>query len=88
MQVNLRTLGPNEAKVVLFLTEQSRNVVRAADIIEVLGSEQTARKVIQNLLKKGWLSRLIPGRYIVPAASVRPRESRRKQYPRHGFSRR
>lgn len=61
---NLRTLGPKEAQVVLSLTEQGRNVVRAADIIDLLHSESTARKVIRNLLKKGWLSRLMGGKYM------------------------
>jgi len=64
MQTNLRTLGPNEARVVLSLREQSRQVVRVADVIDILGSEPPARKVIRNLLRKGWLSRLISGRYM------------------------
>src|SRR5580693_7533540 len=64
MQNTLRTLGPKEATVVLSLTEQGRKVVRAADVIDLLGSEPTARKVIRNLLRKGWLSRLIGGRYM------------------------
>jgi len=64
MKTTLRTLGPNEAKAVLSFREQGRNVVRAADVIEVLGKEQTARKVIRNLLRKGWLTRLIAGRYL------------------------
>ncbi|SPF52321.1 putative transcriptional regulator [Candidatus Sulfopaludibacter sp. SbA4] len=50
--------------MVLSLTEQRRSVVRAADVIDMLGSEPTARKVIRNLLRKGWLSRLIGGRYM------------------------
>lgn len=64
METDLRTLGPNEARLVLSLTEQGRNVVRAAEVIEILGSEPTARKVIRNLLRKGWLSRLVGGRYM------------------------
>lgn len=64
MEINLRTLGPNEAKVVLSFREQRRSVVRAADVIELLGKEQTARKVIRNLLRKGWLTRLVAGRYL------------------------
>jgi predicted transcriptional regulator of viral defense system len=64
MQTNLRTLGPKEATLVLSLREQDRQVVSAAEIIELLGSEPTARKVIHNLLRKGWLSRLIGGRYM------------------------
>ena len=64
METNLRTLGPNEAKAVLSFREQGRSVVHAADVIEVLGKEQTARKVIRNLLRKGWLTRLVAGRYL------------------------
>lgn len=64
MQTNLRTLGPKEATLVLSLREQERDVVSASDIIALLGSESTARKVIHNLLRKGWLSRLVGGRYM------------------------
>src|SRR5208282_848560 len=65
METNLRTLGPKETKVILSFREQGREVVHAADIIELLGSEPTARKVIRNLLRKGWLTRLVGGRYMV-----------------------
>lgn len=65
MKINLRTLGPKEAQVVLSLAEQGREVVHAADIIDLLGSESSARKVIRNLLRKGWLSRLVGGKYLV-----------------------
>jgi predicted transcriptional regulator of viral defense system len=64
MQNTLRTLGPKEATVVLSLTERGQNVVRASDVIDLLGSESTGRKVIRNLLRKGWLSRLVGGRYM------------------------
>jgi predicted transcriptional regulator of viral defense system len=64
METHLRTLGPKEARVVLSLTEQGRSVVRAAEVIDLLGSEPTARKVIHNLLRKGWLARLVGGRYM------------------------
>ena len=64
MITNQRTLGPNEAKTVLSFREQDRTIVRAADVIEILGKESTARKVIHNLLRKGWLTRLIAGRYL------------------------
>ena len=59
-----RTLGPAEARVVLSFREQDREIVEAADIIDLLESEQTARKVIRNLLRKGWLTRLVGGRYL------------------------
>jgi predicted transcriptional regulator of viral defense system len=64
MQTNLRTLGPHESQVVLSFREQGREVVRTSDIIEVLGSERSARKVIRNLVRKGWLTRLVGGRYM------------------------
>jgi predicted transcriptional regulator of viral defense system len=65
MQTNLRTLGPAEARVVLSFHEQSRDVVEASDIIGLLKSEQTGRKVIRNLVRKGWLTRLRGGRYML-----------------------
>lgn len=64
VEINLRTLGPNEAKVALSLREQGSTVVSAADILSLLGKENTARKVIHNLKRKGWLSPLKRGRYL------------------------
>ena len=43
---------------------QNQNIFQAAEIIDLLGSELKARKVIRNLIRKGWLSRLLPGRYM------------------------
>jgi predicted transcriptional regulator of viral defense system len=65
MDSNLRTLGPAESKVVLSFREQGRSVVRASDVLELLGSENSARKVIRNLIRKGWLSRIVGGRYML-----------------------
>ena len=65
IQNNLRTLGPNEAKVVLSFREQGRNAVLASDVISLLGNESTARTVIHNLIRKGWLTRLKAGRYLL-----------------------
>lgn len=65
MKSTLRTLGPAEARVVLSFREQGRDVVEASDIIALLQSEQTGRKVIRNLLRKGWLTRLTGGRYML-----------------------
>ncbi|MGY3404827.1 putative transcriptional regulator of viral defense system [Bradyrhizobium sp. GM5.1] len=62
---NLRTLGPAESKVVLSLREEGRSVVLVSDILEILGSENSARKVIRNLLRKGWLSRIVGGKYML-----------------------
>jgi predicted transcriptional regulator of viral defense system len=65
MESNLRTLGPAESKVVLSFREQGRTVVRADDVLALLGSETSARKVIRNLIRKGWLSRIVGGRYML-----------------------
>jgi predicted transcriptional regulator of viral defense system len=65
MQNNLRSLGPAEARVILSFREQGRDVVQANDIIGLLASEQTGRKVIRNLVRKGWLARLKGGRYML-----------------------
>lgn len=65
MESNLRTLGPAEARVVLSFREEGRDVIEASDIITLLHSEQTGRKVIRNLLRKGWLARLKGGRYML-----------------------
>lgn len=64
METTPRTLGPAEARVVLSFREQGRDVVEADDIISLLASEKTGRKVIRNLLRKGWLTRLVGGRYM------------------------
>src|SRR4051812_38347413 len=65
MDSTLRTLGPAESRVVLSFREQGRSVVRASDVLNILGSENSARKVIRNLLRKGWLSRIVGGRYML-----------------------
>jgi predicted transcriptional regulator of viral defense system len=65
MNSNLRTLGPAESKVVLSLREDDRSVVRTADIRHLLGPGVPASKVIRNLLRKGWLSRIVGGRYML-----------------------
>ena len=68
MENNLRTLGKAESKVVLSLREEGRSLVQTADILGILGSgvpETTARKVIRNLVRKGWLSRIVGGKYML-----------------------
>ena len=64
MKNNRRTLSRNEATVVLSLREQRRDTVRAADVIELMGADRSARKVIHSLLRKGWYLRLTSGRYL------------------------
>lgn len=72
MESNLRTLGPQETRLVLSLTERGQEIVEASEVIELLGSEPTARAVIHNLLRKGWLTRLVGGRYMLLPPSHGP----------------
>lgn len=68
MENNLRTLGKAESKVVLSLREEGRSLVHTNDILAILGSdvhESAARKVIRNLIRKGWLSRIVGGKYML-----------------------
>ena len=61
----MRTLGPAESKVVLTFREQGRTIVNVSDVRDILGLETTTRKVIQNLIRKGWLSRIVGGKYML-----------------------
>jgi predicted transcriptional regulator of viral defense system len=65
METNLRSLSPQEAKVVLSLRADDRSLVSSNDIAQILDSKVKARKVAQNLVRKGWLSRLVGGRYML-----------------------
>jgi predicted transcriptional regulator of viral defense system len=68
MENNLRTLGKAESKVILSLREEGRSLVQTADILGILGPtvpETAARKVIRNLVRKGWLSRIVGGKYML-----------------------
>jgi predicted transcriptional regulator of viral defense system len=62
---NLRTLGPLEAKVVLSLRERGREAVDVSDIRTLAGPGSATRNVVQQLIRKGWLSRVRRGRYIL-----------------------
>jgi predicted transcriptional regulator of viral defense system len=72
MDSNLRTLGPLEAKVVLSFREQGRSHVRVADVRSLVSSDISARKVIRNLLKKGWFSRIVGGHYMLQPPEYGP----------------
>jgi len=62
---NLRTLGPLEAKVVLSLRERGRESVDVSDIRALAGPGSATRNVVQQLVRKGWLSRVRRGRYVL-----------------------
>jgi predicted transcriptional regulator of viral defense system len=65
IQSNLRTLGPLEAKVVLSLRERGREAVDVSDIRTLAGPGTATRNVVQQLIRKGWLSRVRRGRYVL-----------------------
>jgi predicted transcriptional regulator of viral defense system len=68
METNLRTLGKAESRVILSLRQEGRSVVQTGDILAILGPEMretAARKVIRNLVRKGWLSRIVGGKYML-----------------------
>ena len=66
MDYNVRTLSPQESRVVLALAEQKRREVGRQEIIRLLGaSPKAADNVIESLRRKGWLERASWGKYIV-----------------------
>jgi predicted transcriptional regulator of viral defense system len=69
METNSRTLSKQEAKVVLGLEWEDRKVVDRDEILRLLeGNVARAGKVIHSLIKKRWLERITPRRYLlIPA---------------------
>ena len=66
MDFNVRTLSPQESRVVLALAEQKRREVGRPEIIKLLGvSAKAADNVIESLRRKGWLERASWGEYLV-----------------------
>ena len=65
MDSTVRTLGPQESRVVLALAEQKRREVGRPEIIKLLGaSAKAADNVIESLRRKGWLERASWGKYL------------------------
>jgi predicted transcriptional regulator of viral defense system len=60
----IRTLGSLESLVVLSLAEHRRSLVRVSDLTAILGSESKARRALRALIDKGWLARVIGGKYL------------------------
>jgi predicted transcriptional regulator of viral defense system len=54
-----------EAKVVLSLRERGREAVDVSDIRALAGPGTATRNVVQQLIRKGWLSRVRRGRYVL-----------------------
>ena len=66
MDSTVRTLSPQESRVVLALAEQKRREVGRPEIIKLLGvSPKAADNVIESLRRKGWLERASWGEYLV-----------------------
>jgi predicted transcriptional regulator of viral defense system len=66
MDYTVRTLSPQESRVVLALAEKKQRQVGRTEIIELLGAKaKAADKVIDSLRRKGWLERASWGKYLV-----------------------
>ena len=66
MEFTVRTLSPQESRVVLALAEQKRREVGRPEIVQLLGgSAKAADNVIESLRRKGWLERASWGEYLV-----------------------
>ena len=66
MDFAVRSLSPQESKVVLALSEQGRRETTREDVIRVLGtSPEAADHVIRSLRRKGWLERGGWGHYLL-----------------------
>jgi predicted transcriptional regulator of viral defense system len=65
-EFRLRSLSPQESRVVLGLAERKQREAAREDIIGILGvSPQAADHVIRSLRRKGWLERASWGRYLL-----------------------
>src|ERR1035441_263965 len=66
VNLSVRTLSPQESRVVLALAEQKRREGGRPEIIKLLGaSAKAADNVIESLRRKGWLERASWGEYLV-----------------------
>ena len=65
MKFVIRSLSPQESRIVLTLTEQGQREITRSRIIELLGvSSKVADHLIYSLRRKGWLERASWGRYL------------------------
>jgi predicted transcriptional regulator of viral defense system len=66
MEFSIRTLSPQESRVVLALAEQGRREIERAEVVQILGATpKAADHVIQSLRRKGWLERAAWGKYLL-----------------------
>jgi len=73
MEFTIRSLSPQESRVVLSLAEHGQRDVGRQEIIRILGvSPQAADHVIRSLRRKGWLERASWGRYLLIPPDMGP----------------
>lgn len=66
MEPRIRSLSPQESRVVLALTENHRREATREEIVRVLGgTPKAADHVIDSLRRKGWLERAAWGKYLL-----------------------
>src|ERR1019366_9472002 len=66
MYFSIRTLSPQESRVVLALAEQGRREIERREVVQILGATaKAADHVIQSLRRKGWLERAAWGKYLL-----------------------
>ena len=66
MENRIRTLSPQESRIVLALTERGQREATRSEIMQLLGgSAKAADHVIESLRRKGWLERATWGEYLL-----------------------
>jgi predicted transcriptional regulator of viral defense system len=66
MEFAIRSLSPQESRVVLALAEQGRREIARPEVVQLLKvSEKAADHIIHSLRRKGWLERASWGRYLL-----------------------
>lgn len=64
-EINLRSLGPIEAKLFLDIVAQGKSSLTTLEATAVFGHGDRARNAIKRLVSKGWLQSVGGGRYVV-----------------------
>lgn len=63
---NDKTLGPASAELVLRLSEEGKSIFSIDDALEITqGSYNATAFLVDELVRKRWLVRLLPGRYLI-----------------------
>jgi len=68
-----KTLGKTSSKLLTTLASEDRNIFTVSDAIDVIGGTHAAtRRLLSDLVKKKWLIRLQPGKYLIVPLSAGP----------------